>query len=223
MVNGKSKLRNTPKLFAQIAKNRQVNADKFPNKRPYYRVGFRAQCRATLLKQAKKQMRKKFLRPTQAVTPNNFNYEAHINHIAYKQMFQERALAAKTLKCFQNALRVLHRAASQNDTLTQFMSMAKYLMPDKIYKTITDENPDWWAAALLASENPDQEDVGYYSNDKNLELFTKNLQEIFFDVNMQNSTQSLPGFKDWLDQEADRNVLGVAPSPFNLEYFGIKH
>lgn len=223
MVNGQSKLRTTPKLFARIAKNRQDNADKFPNKRPYYLVGFRAQCRASLLKQAKRQLRKKYLKPTQVVQKNNSNYEAHINHIAYKQMFQERALAAKTLKCFQNALRVLHRAAAQNDTLTQFMSMTKYLMPDKIYKTITEENPDWWAAALLVSENPDQEDVGYYSKDKNLEIFTKYLQEIFFDVNMQNSTQPLPGFKDSLAQEADRNVLSVAPSPFNLEIFGIKH
>ena len=103
------------------------------------------------------------------------------------------------------------------------MSMAKYLMPPRIYKTITDENPDWYDAALLVSKNPDQEDTGYYSNDNDLKKYVDYLKHIFFDVNMQNSTQPLPGFEHWLAQEEVAHRLSVAPSPFNFALFHFKH
>ena len=223
MVNGHSKLRNTRKLFARIAKNRQANADKFPNQRPYYLVGFRAQNRAILLRQAKTQKKNKFPRPTQVVLLNKPDRDLQIYHAGFIKANEERILAAKTIKCFQNALRVLHQAAAQNKTLSQFMSMAMHLMPPRIYKTITEENPDWYDAALLVSKNPDQEDTGYYSNGDDLKNYVDYLQDIFFDVNMQNSTQPLPGFEEWLAHKADRRLLTVAPSPFNFALFGVKH
>lgn len=221
MVNGQHKMRTTPKLFARIVKNRQAKADKFPKPRPYYLVGLRAQNRAILLRQAKKQMKKRFPRPTQVVLLNNRDLQFY--HDGFIKANEDKHLAAKTLKCFQNALRVLHRAAEQNDTLSQFMSMAEHLMPQRIYKTITEENPDWYDAALLVSKNPDQEDSGYYSKADDLKKYVDYLKYIFFDVNMQNSTQPLPGFEHWLAQEEVAHRLRVAQSPFNMARFGIKH